>query len=457
MLRRSLAIPMILFGVVASSADESRNWPSLHNGGNTSTDLERLPVEWSPDKGIAWSVPLPGYGQSAPVIWKDHVYLTAVEGDEKERCLVLACDAVTGRVLWIREFPAGVRQKTSYMVSRAAPTPVVDADGLYVLFESGDLYAVTHDGEQRWHRALFDDCERNFENAHGYGASPAQTDEAVIVLVDHHGPSYLLAVAKETGEPLWQTDRTPRSSWSSPRVTSVEGRLQVVVSSGGTVDGYDARTGRQLWSHEGVSGNLIPSATVSGDLVFVGAAVSNRQSNEGKAATSNCCLRITPDSPTGYELLWQAEKALCHYVSPLVHQGYAYYVNNVGVLYCLDAATGQQVYVKRIDGPCWAQPIAAGERLYFFGKNGVTTVVQAGPVFQRLASNRLWSNDGPPIPNRSYTYEPQGETDPRPAEPRDEYLDPIVYGVAAVDGAFYVRLGTHLYCIGEASAADDLP
>lgn len=453
MLRISLAVPIILLGAVAHSTDSPRSWPSLHNGGNTSTELEGLPIEWSPEKGVAWSISLPGYGQSAPIVWKDRIYLTAVEGDEKERCLVLACDAATGGVLWTKQFPASVRQKTSYMVSRAAPTPVVDADGLYVLFESGDLLALTHEGSERWRVALFDDKERVFQNSHGYGASPAQTDEAVVVLVDHRGPSYLLAINKRTGKPLWKTERPPRSSWSSPRVTKVDGMFQIIVSSSGTADGYDARTGRQLWSHEGISGNSISSAAVSGNLVYVGASVSRRESDAEKAATSNCCLQIIPGSPKGYKLLWQAKKAVCHYVSPLVHRGYVYYVNNVGVLYCLDAETGEQVYVHRIDGPSWAQPIAAGEHIYLFGKSGVTTVVRAGPEFEWLASNRLWNDNVPPVPKRSYTYEPQGESDTRSANPRDEYLDPIVYGVAAVDGAFYVRLGTHLYCI-RASAAD---
>ena len=131
-----------------------------------------------------------------------------------------------------------------------------------------------------------------------------------------------------------------------------------------------------------------------------------------------------------------------------VHRAYAYYVNRVGVLYCLNAATGEQCYARRIAGPCWAQPIACGEHLYFFAKNGVTTVARAGPSFEQVARNRLWTEDAPPTPTRSYEYEPEGNTDLRPRHPNREYLDPIVYGVAAVDGAFFVRLGTHLYRVG---------
>jgi len=124
----------------------------------------------------------------------------------------------------------------------------------------------------------------------------------------------------------------------------------------------------------------------------------------------------------------------------------------VGVLYCLDAATGRQHYVHRIANPCWAQPIASGNRVYFFGKRGVTTVIRADSTFDLLVSNRLWSEDAPPKPDRSYEYEPQDESDPRPRQPSQEYLDPLVYGVAAVEDAFIVRLGTHLFRIEKADS-----
>ncbi|MBW3541661.1 MAG: PQQ-binding-like beta-propeller repeat protein [Planctomycetes bacterium] len=372
-----------MFLAAGSPARAGKDWPSFHNGGDTSVELQNLPLEWSPHEGIAWSLELPGYGQSAPVVWQNQVFITAVAGDNKERNFVLSFDGRTGRCLWRQEFPATVRMKNSYMVSRAAPTPLVNATGVYAMFESGDLHALSHEGQPFWQRTFFDGAERAFQNGHGYGASPAQTETSVVLLIDHRGPSCLMALSKQTGELVWKTERSSRASWTSPHVMQVGGSTQVIVSSNGTVDGYDAETGRQLWSHEGLSGNLIPSATIHGDRVYVGASIGQRDSNAVAAAVSNCCLQITPRQAPGYRLLWQADKAVCDYASPLAHRDHVYYLNKVGVLYCLNAATGQQRYVKRIGTPCWAQPIAAGERLYFFGKNGVTKVIGAG----RISSN----------------------------------------------------------------------
>lgn len=425
------------------------SWPSLHNGGNTSTGLKNLPLEWSPEDGVAWVVDLPGYGQSSPVVWGDKIYVTAIEGDMRESCYVLAFSLKTGKRLWEYKLDATTHMKNSYMVSRAAPTPIVDADGVYAMFESGDLHALSHDGQKRWAIALFDDKDRKFDNSHGYGASPTQTADAVIVAVDHRGPSYLLALSKKTGKELWKTKRTSRSSWTSPQVTQIAGQDQVVISSGGTVDGYDAATGKQLWSHSGLSGNLIPSVIVQGEMVYTGADLGNRGRDEVSASTSNRCLKIVPGSKEGYELVWKAKKVLSHYISPLAHRDHVYFLNSTGILYCLDAKTGAEVYAERTDGPCWAQPIAADDYIFLFHKDGRTTVLKAGPEFEVVAKNRLWPKDKPPLPGRSYLYSPEGPKDTRPAKARDEYLDPLVYGVAAVDGAFVIRIGTRLYCVGQ--------
>jgi outer membrane protein assembly factor BamB len=449
MWRQSCVVILVVLPAWASVGRSAEIWVSFHNAGSASVNSRHLPLHWAPGKGICWNVDLPGYGQSAPVVWHDQVFVTAVEGDRKESNIVIALNAATGEEVWRRTFPATVMVRNSYMVSRAAPTPLVDKDHVYVLFESGDLHAISHEGELKWHRSLFDSDERAFQNGHGYGASPTQTNDAVIILVDHRGPSYVTSVDKQTGDERWKTDRSSRSSWSSPQVAHIGNHQQIVISSSGTVDGYDATTGQQLWSLGEINGNVIPSLTVAGDRIFVGASIARDDSNASSAANSNCCLQITPNEAPGYRVLWRAEKAVCDYASPLLHEKHVYYVNKVGVVYCLEAATGRQCYVRRVGSPCWAQPIGAAEHIYFFGKNGDTSVLRAGPTFELLASNSLWADDALPKPIRSYEYEPENENDPRPRTPVDEYIDPIVYAAVAIDEAFFVRLGTHLYRIGE--------
>ncbi len=214
-----------------------------------------------------------------------------------------------------------------------------------------------------------------------------------------------------------------------------------------------------------------------------------------------------------------------------------YFLNKVGVLYCVDAMSGETIYQQRLRAECWATPIVTEAGIYFFGKDGTTRIVRRGREFEVLASNELWDSANPPKPEHykeakagghghggaSRKNAQGGNQSRREAESKtagqpggraggmlarlmegdknkdgilqadelgadfqpmlkrvdtngdgaldqaelkamaDSFAarregsqagarDPIVYGVAAVDGAIVVRTGTRLYCISEQSA-----
>ncbi len=460
----TLMIPLLL----AAAPAGSDTWPGFRGDGTSRTDARRLPLTWAPGENVAWRVGTPGYGQSAPVVWKDRVYLTAVDGKEKETLHVLCHAAADGRPLWRKTFPAGQLGRNNPMMSRAAPTPVCDAAGVYAFFESGDLIALDPDGRVRWERHFAKEFGE-LKNNHGLASSPAQTDRAVLVLVDHQGPSYLLAVNKHDGTTAWKADRPARTSWTSPVVARVGGAAVAVASSGGAVTGYDALTGAKLWELDGLAGNTQPSATVAGDLVVVGAAENTRKPDAALTARSNCCLKLTPGAGPGYEVAWRGSRVAGGTASPLAHAGLVYLVDKAGVLQCLDLRTGELVYRERLPNAVWATPVGAGEHVYAFGKDGVTTVLKAGREFEVVATNRLWSDadfQARKAAAKAAAPAPTGERPggrgpgggpPLPKEEQDaarySAVGDVVYGVAAVDGAFFVRTGTELFCIREAPPA----
>ncbi len=159
-----------LFASLALAASGGADtWPGFRGDGTGVTTARGLPLTWSPTENAGWRAALPGYGQSSPVVWKGRVYVTAVDGPEKERCLVVALDAATGKAVWTKTLAAARPGKNNPMMSRAGPTPVVDADGVYALFESGDLVALTHTGEERWRRDLVK-AHGEWKNNHGSAA-----------------------------------------------------------------------------------------------------------------------------------------------------------------------------------------------------------------------------------------------------------------------------------------------
>jgi outer membrane protein assembly factor BamB len=447
----------------------AESWPGFRGDGTSRTTAANLPVRWSPTENVAWRTPLPGYGQSSPVVWNDRVFVTAIDGSEKEKLFVVAVDVKSGKAVWTKEFAATQKGKNNPMMSRAAPTPVVDGNAVYAFFESGDVIALSHAGEVKWQRSLSKDYGA-FKNNHGVGSSPAQSDKMVLILVDDLGPSYLVALDKATGKNVWMADRTSRASWTSPVVATLNEKPAVLVSSSGSLTAYDAATGTELATLDGLVGNNIPSPVVAGDLIVLGAGENRMKPDLAASAKSNCCVRLTAKGDkTAFELVWDGTKAVCHHASPLVHQGHVYFVTKTGVVHCVDLRTGEERYSERLDNPCWATPVGAGDHVYFFGKDGVTTVLKAGPEFVKVAANRFWS-PADFAKRRDEAKDKAAATLPKPPEgkgpgggpplPKDELeatrysaVGDVVYGVAAVDGTFVVRTGTELICVREPRSA----
>ena len=236
------AILLLSSLLLVTDSPSASVWPGFLGAGALPIAADSVPLEWAPDRNIAWKADLPGEGQSSPVVWHGHVYLTTVEGPKKDTNHVLAFDLTSGQLLWKHSFPTSQQVEKTLYVSRAAPTSAADAAGVYAFFESGDLVALDHSGKVRWERSLTKDYGP-FKNNFGIGSSLAQSEEAIYVLADHEGPSYVMAIRKSDGKNLWKTDRTSRISWSSPAIVTVAGKPELVVSSSGSLDGYDPATG----------------------------------------------------------------------------------------------------------------------------------------------------------------------------------------------------------------------
>jgi len=383
-------------------------WSGFRGTGNSHTTAKNLPVYWSATEGIRWIGKIDGYGQSSPVVWHNHVIVTSVKGKMKETIQVHCFDLSTGKQRWLKTFEASQQIESSNYVTRAAPTPVVDASGIYTFFESGDLIALDHKGNTRWTRSLTREYGE-FKGNHGVGSSLAQTNDAIIVLIDHSGPSYLLSLDKKTGKNNWKTDRPERVSWSSPVVTHGGDQQMIITSCKGSVEAYDAKEGRQLWTVTGLTRNTVASPTVAEDRILIGSSV---------ASSSVAIKRGGSGDVTKSHVLWSAEKGSSSFGSPLVIGDRAYYVNKAGVARCINMADGKSKWTLRLSGSCWASPVATADHIYFFTKDGATVVIDA-------------SGDEPEVESEC-----------------EIPVEGIVYGVAAVDGAWLIRTGDRLVCVG---------
>ena len=388
------------------AALDGAHWPGFRGDGSSLTAAKNLPTKWA-DKDVKWAQNVEGYGQSSPVVFNGMVFVTSVIGDNKESLGVHCYDLKTGQNAWSKIVENSNHQKISDYISKGAPTPCVDENGVYCFFETGQLLAIGHDGEIQWQRSLTKEYG-GFQGNHGVGTSLVQSSNHLVLLIDHSADGYLLKLSKKTGENSWKIDREKRVSWSTPVIDATVSPNQIVISSNGIVEGVSFKNGRQLWSYLGVEKNTIPSATVTRDLILVGSSVK---------PSSIALPRDKAGSIAKDQVSWTAENATSSMSSPLVVGENVYYVSRAGVLSCNDLKTGKQLWDHRLPASCWATPVGAGDAIYYFCKEGSTVVMKnerSGPV--ELAKSKL-DIEGP------------------------------VYGVAVVDGAIVMRTGSQVVAL----------
>ena len=381
-------------------------WPGFLGGrdGNVSR-AARLPLTWSEDS-VAWRITTPGFGQSSPVIWDDTVFLTSLAGRLKETLFITAVDLGDGTERWRRTLDAAEAFEWNNYVSKGAPTPAVDGERLYAFFDSGDLLALTHDGDTVWHRKLGAEYGTVGGN-HGVGNSVLLTDDAVVVLLTRRTYSYLLAVDPATGETLWKADREPGVAWSTPVLTP-DGR-EIVVSASGRIEAFDAGTGERLWFFENLRGNHVPSPTVTDELVIVG----------GMAVQANLALRRGRTGALGRaDVAWTAGSG-SNFASPFLYRDCVYWVNPAGAARCLAPDSGAVRWTHRLPASIWATPLGHEDHVYFFTTDGVTQVLGASAGAPEVVATNHLTVDAP------------------------------VTGFAAVDDAIVIRAGTEVIRVGQ--------
>lgn len=401
----NFTLSLLLFiAPFAGDGHDTRVWPGFRGHGDSHSEVSNLPVEWADDKNRAWDIGLPGYGQSSPVVWRGRVFLTTVDGPNKEQAYVLCYDLRSGRELWRRTVTTTEKVKVGNTVSQAAPTPVVDGQRVYVFFETGDLYAFDHRGRQVWERQMTRDYGA-VKGPHGLGSSLAANQRHIFIAISHLGTSFVMAISKIDGRTVWRTERKSGMAWGTPLVLTHEGREQLIVRGGDGVTSYDTTDGQAIWMVSGLKGAPMPSPTLAGDLLIVGS-----DQKEGSMA-----IRLGGSGDvTATHIAWRPTDATAYFSSPLVHRGLVYFISKVGVVYCLDLATGREVWRQRLGvGECWASPLAVGDRIYIFSNEGKTFVIRAGQKYEQLAENSISDLER-------------------------------IYGVAAVDDALFLRSGRRL-------------
>ena len=416
-MNRSLAVVItLLASFVITRADNWPQWrgPSLNGVSNE----KNLPVKWTVEENVAWKVPMPGYSGSTPIIWRDRIFLNVADSDN----LFLWClNKTNGEVLWKKPLGGGnVKMRKQNMSS---PSPVTDGRSVYVMTGTGILKGFDFSGKELWTRDIQKEYGQ-FGLQWGYASSPLLHEDSLYVQVLHgmktDDASYVMRIDKKSGKTLWKVDRPTSAirespdSYTTPALLRYGKTTEIVITGGDCVTGHDPATGKELWRANGLNPDNNPSyRIVASPIIFDGIIYAPSRNKPLLALKAGGRGDITSS-----HVLWSTGNGP-DVPTPVTDGKYFYVVNDRGIMFCLDAKTGAEVYVQqRIKpGTYSGSPVLADGKIYITNEDGLTTVVAAGPKFEVLAEN-----------------------------PLNDYA---LSSPAISDGQIFIRTAAHLYAIGK--------
>ena len=394
--------------MVADEGEAARYWPRWRGPSGQGVVSGTGYVDtWSATQNVLWKTPVPGRGNSSPIVWGDRIFLTTAY-DGGRRVSVLAYQRSDGRLLWETPAPAGRTDSGAHFKNgHASATPATDGERIYASFGPRGLYALDFAGKIVWQRDL-----GSMEAYHGAAGSPLLYRDRIILYQDQYRGSFIAAFDTRTGRDVWRTPREANTGWGTPIAVRVGTRDEIIVSSQQQVQAYDPDRGKELWRCSGNTYEVIPTPVVGYGLIFC---------SSGRAGPT---LAIKPGGSgdvTRTHVAWESPRGSPFVPSPILYGEQLYMVNDMAsIATSLHATTGKTMWQGRLGVASRegfsASPVAVDGKIFFTNDEGETFVLQAGPAFNLLHVNRI------------------GEG--------------TLASPALVDGRWYIRTDRNLYAIG---------
>jgi outer membrane protein assembly factor BamB len=417
--------------LLSASLAQADNWPQWRGPtGQGYSDDTGVPLKWGDQENLFWKTKLPGGGNSSPIVWGDHIFLTAASAGGKER-YVLCIRAGDGKVLWQQTAAKDdAPEKLHNWNTHATPSCTTDGKYVYAFFGTPGLFCYDFDGQLIWKQTF---GVFTSETGWGIGASPFLYEDLVILNCDNDGaaglraeqkgltpaPMALIALDKATGKERWRAERNMGRGFSTPILRiGAEGRKELLLNGPRGVWAYDPKSGKELWHCERPRDE---ESSKFGEPL----PVYNKESLfalAGRPGTAQCIRTDGKGDVTKSGVLWtKSRKGSRDVASPILWDNLIYAADSTGWLSCFDLKNGTMVYKdrQRLGTIVTASPIEVRGKLLFVVESGETLVVEPGRTFKVVNRNAL--TDG-----TAFRASP-----------------------AVADGKLYLRSQTHLYCIGK--------
>ena len=416
---RSRLLLALSFSLVLLAVARADNWPGWRGPGHDGVaGGEGYAVEWDTKKNVLWKVKLPGGTGSTPVIWDDRIFLSSPGGGKN----LAICLDLQGNELWKKDV-GGEKPGKHRKGSGSNPSPVTDGERVYFYYKSGDLACFDLSGKPVWRKNLQEEYEKD-TLWWDLGTSPILTENHVVIAVMQTGPSYVVALDKETGKEAWKHDRNlgapveAQQSYSTPVLVQGEGGAKIVILGGDHVTAHEAKSGAELWR----VGGLNPEQdkyfrSISGPVVCDGVVIAPYARGNSLTAIRLGGKGDVRKSHVAWEKGFAADVP-----TPVAADGKVYVLDEKDGVACFDLQTGREVWkvsLGKARAGYSASPILAEGKIYVTREDGKSFVL------------------GPKQKGDGYKIIGENELDER------TLATPVLVG-----GRIYLRTYEHLYCIG---------
>ncbi|TWT56794.1 outer membrane biogenesis protein BamB [Thalassoglobus neptunius] len=466
MIRRGLLAWSMCASLAVTLTVHADDWMRFRgpNGSGVSDD-DSIPTEWSDTENMSWKAELPGPGSSSPIIVGDRVFITCWSGygtdsdnpgNKEDLKLHLVClNRTDGEILWTGDIePTGKEEDYRGMFAQhgyASHTPASDGKNIYAYFGKSGAVAFDLDGNRLWDASIGTESD---PRGWGSASSPVLVGDKMIIPATAESQA-LVALDKETGEEVWRQEAQGfTGTWGTPVVCQREDGLEdLVIGVPYEVWGFNPETGKMRWFAESVESDSMCSSVIEheGTIYLIegrsGGSIAIRSGGKGDVTDTN--------------VLWSGRER-GRISTPVFYNQRIYWISG-GIVSCIDAKTGDQLFQARLQsggdrgrdeqsadrdgsresarggpgggfgrgsgggrsrggmgGQSYASPVVAGDQMYYVDRSGTTYVIGLGDEYKLLATNQFSDDDS------DFSGTP-----------------------AISDGQLFIRSNKYLYCIAE--------
>ena len=383
---------VLLIPLQLNAQDAMPQWTHFRGSGLNATSLEDgFPVEWDDQTNVRWKVPVPEAGWSSPLVYGDQIWLTTEYNREmRALCYDWSTGALIHNVLVFH--PDSLYRKHS-INTYATPTGAIEPGVVYVHFgRYGTACLDSQTGAVIWQRT-----DLQCEHIQGPGSSLLIYRDKLIVHMEGSDIQYIVALDKKTGATIWRTERPAevydrlspigKKAYITPIIIHVNGRDLMISNGSAACIAYDPETGKEVWRIiQGEDSTISMPVEYNGLIFFYTSFVV-------KEGDKYCELfAVDPDGEGDIgatNILWRIQSPILQLPTPVVVDGLLYTVDSRSQLSCIEAETGNTVWLQKLKGKYNSSPVYAGGNIYLSSTRGSTLVFEAGRQWKEVSENTL--------------------------------------------------------------------